>query len=773
MIAGRNFFSIIRRYTVVFSLNVIGLSVALAVAALVIMQMRYDFSFDSSQPDRKDIYLLTFDYRDVGCVGLAPYPAENVVEGFPGVASVCLMDPMYQSVFVRPEAGETTFKEKSCRVTGGFTDVFSFSFSESIPDPLAAENSVIVPESLARKMSPDGHALGMTLSVLSEGKATDYSVTGVYRDFPGNSSLSNALYFPVSDNYDSWGSLNYNLLMRLEKGTSPDAVAKMIADVTGNMEGYGLDRPGLVSLDGLHFRKGVIFDNFPKANFSTLLIFLAVAVLVTAVACINMSNFNTAIAPVRVKSINTMKILGSPRSRLCAGIISESVVTGILSWCLSVLLVLAASKTSVAGLIDPDISFSRQYQAFAVTFAVACISGLLYGIYPALYMTSFPPALALKGNLALSPRGRLMRSILVGFQYTVSFVLISCIGVILLQDRHLRNADMGFDAGSLMTVRIDGLLSEEQKEVFRSELAGIPGITGVSFSNTMLSENDNIPTWSRTLGGKDRYFNVVVVSDGFLETIGATIEEGRDFRKGDGMVWIFNESARRAFGLSLDDKIDGDQPIIGFVDDLRILSLRQAITPAGFLYYPVHDGSLINDEIAYIRTDGSADTRSLAKAVDEVLQKLSPGSPFETGTVSDVFESTYSKETKSTLLIGLFGAIAVMISLIGVSSLVMFDGETQRKSIAVRKVLGARTSDIVIGFNRAYMIILAVCFVVSVPLSVLFSGMWLRQFAERIAMPWWILAVVLLAMAAVTAVTVTAVCLRIAGAAPARNLKSE
>lgn len=773
MIAGRNFLSIIRRYSVVFSLNVIGLAVALAVAALVIMQMRYDLSFDSSQPDRENIYLLTFDYHDVGCVGLAPYPAEGVAKDVPGVASACLMEPVYQSVFVRPEAGETTFKERSCRVTEGFTDVFSFSFTESIPNPLSAENSVLVPESFARKMAPDGHALGMTLSVLSGGHGQDYPVTGVYRDFPENSSLSNALYFPLADHDDSWGSLNYNLLMRLEHGISPDAVAEMIAGVTGTLDGYRLDRPGLVSLDGLHFRKGVIFDNFPKADFSTLLIFLAVAVLVIAVACINMSNFNTAIAPVRVKSINTMKILGSPRSRLCAEIISESVITGILSWCLSVAFVLAAGKTAIAGLIDPEISFSGQSQAFAVTFAAACISGLLSGIYPALYMTSLPAALALKGNLALSPRGRLMRSMLVGFQFTVSFVLITCIGVILLQDRHLRKADMGFETGSLMTVRLDGLLSEAQKEVFRSDLALIPGITGVSFSNTMLSEEDNIPTWSRTLGGKERYFNVVMVSDGFLETIGAKIVEGRDFRKGDGMVWIFNESAHRAFGLSLDDKIDGDQPVIGFVEDLRILSLRKSISPAGFLYYPVYDGSLINDEIAYVRTDGSADIRSLEKKVDGVLQRLSPGSPFEIGTVSDVFESTYRKETKSTLLIGLFGAIAIIISLIGVSSLVMFDGETQRKAIAVRKVLGARTSDIVAGFNRSYMIILAVCFVVSVPLSVLFSGMWLRQFAERIAMPWWIPAVVLLVMAAVTAVTVTAVCLRIAGAAPARNLKSE
>ncbi len=777
MILFRNFLTIIGRYRTVFLLNAVGLVVALSVTALVIMQLRYDFSFDSSQPDKDRIHMFTVDYSDIGRIALAPKPLQRVVENFPGVASACLMDPMFSSVFIRYDETGHSFKEKACRVSGSFTDVFYFDFTERSHDLLSVDGSVIIPESLAQKFDNGRSMLGKTVSIVSGGTSETYVITGIYRDFAQNSSISNAIYFPLDagTDYDVWTSFNYNMFLRLDDGADTEAIEDMIKSEFDTKDRFNgiIGDTALLPMEGMHFRKDIIFDNFPKADFQKLMIFLAAAVLVLAVASINMANFNTALAPVRMKSINTMKILGSSRLKLCGGIIMESVITCIAAWFLSLASVCAIGHTAVGGLIDAEISLSGQYPIFLMTFVLASAAGILSGLYPAIYITSFPTALSLKGNFALSPKGRKVRSILVGFQFAVSFILMFCVGVILLQDRHMKATDLGYENDRLMTVCLDGQLSENDKKVFRTEAENVPGVEKVAFANTLLSAGDNIPNWGREINGKLVNYNVVVVSEGFMETIGATITEGRDFRQGDERTWIFNECARNSFGLTTDDRVNGSEDITGFISDIHTATLRQAITPTGFLFDPGISFHDIGDDVAYIRVSEEADMDLAGRDIIDILHILAADYPFELQTGQDTFRETYAKEMDSSLLISLFCIVAVIICLIGVSGLVIFDGESLRKEIAVRKVLGAGTPDIMMRFNLSYMLILAVCFAVSFPAAVYFSERWLMQFSERIDMPWWIFIPVSAGLLCITIVTVTVVCWKIATSNPAENLKSE
>lgn len=777
MILFRNFISIVRHYWTAFLLNTIGLGVALSVTALVIMQLRYDFSFDSSQPERDRITMFTVSYSDFGRIGLAPRPLQRTLEGCPGVASVCLTEPIASYVSIKYEETGHLFKEKAVRVSEEFTDVFHFDFTERSQELLDVEGAVIIPESMAMRLGGGRSMLGENVSLLSAGSPGIYTVTGIYRDFAPNSSISNAIYFPLDPHrdYNAWTSYNYNMFLLLEDNADRDAIGSMLRnemDAREGMEGV-IGDVELLPLEKMHFRNDVIFDNFPKADFQRLMIFLTIAVLVLAVAGINMANLNTAIAPVRVRSINTMKILGSPRAELCVGIMMESVITAIAAWGLSLVLVYALKGTPVAGLIDPEISLVGQYPAFLVTSALAVLSGALSGLYPGIYITSFPTALALKGNFALSPKGRKVRSILIGFQFAVSFILMSCTGVILLQDRHMMETDLGFENGRIMTVRLDGQLAPGQKDVFRTEVGKLPGVERSAFANILISSGDNIPTWGREIDGKQLNFNVIAVSEGFMETIGATITEGRDFREGDECKWIFNENARRSFNLTSDSRVNGSEEITGFVGDIHTATLRQPVAPTGFLFDP---GSSFHDDVndvAYIRIAGNSDMYRVGNMVLDILDDLVPDYPFEIRTGQDTFRETYAEERDSTLLISLFGAVAIIISLVGVSGLVMFDGESRRKEIAVRKVIGAGIPDIIMRFNLSYMLILAVCFAVSIPAAAYFSSRWLSQFSERIGMPWWIFIPVTLALAGITAMTVTGVCRRIAYSDPVDNLKSE
>lgn len=777
----RNYFNLIKRYKAAFIMNLVGLSVALSVASLILMQIRHDLTFDSSQKDRADICLLVSEAPEIGTVGLAARPLEEAAASLPGVSAACLIDPMTTKLSVRPmkdESGNVSVKTGSRAVTESFISVFDFNFIEKIQgSPLEADGSAIIPESLAvRLFGQNKNAVGEKLESLSDGYV--YTVTGVYADFPSNSSLGNELYYLLSPKKDigQWTNFNYNLFARFQPGAfSEDSPAAGLLWETASKTSVAeiVSSMYFVPLDRLHFTKGILFETFPKADPARLLVFLAIAVAVLVIACINMMNYNTALAPVRAKGINTMKVLGSPKSRLCISIIAESVITGIAAWILSVATVLALKGSAVASLIDPEITFAGQIPVFAVTLAAVAIFSALAGVYPGMYITSFPPALALKGNIALSPKGKKLRMVLVGFQFAVSFFLIVCISVVLIQNSYMKNKDTGYDKDSLITIPLDGQLDRSDMDIFRNEAADIPGIESVAFADILASSEDNIKTWGREMNGENRQFNVIAVSGDFFNTIGARITEGRNFREnGDEASWIFNETARKAFGLTSDNDVNGDG-IIGFVNDIQLSSFRKSISPTGFIYDPDCYWHGDNDDIAYIRISSGADPQTVRKSLLEVLAGLAGDYQFDTFTSDDLFRRTYGKEREFALLISLFGAIAVVISLVGVSGLVMFDSESRRKEIAVRKVMGATSADVLNIFNRTYMMLLMVCILISAPLSAIFTMKWMDQFSTKAEYPWWVLLPAALLLAAVTAATVSLQCLRTARRNPVENLKNE
>ena len=771
----KNFLSTIRRFMLPFALNVFGFSVALAIAALILMQLRHELTFDSSQPDREDICLLVMQHQDEGDVAVSPRPLASVVRQLPGVEAVCLMDPISSQVFAGNSRDHTvtSIKTERFKVDEGFTEVFRFDFADCVQRPLEAENSVIIPESLAGKLFPEHDAVGNTIML----DKSELTVTGVYRDFPKNSSLSNSVYqlMKKNSNLDNWGSFNYNLFILRRPDTDEGNLADMLDERLDHVEGH-YDNFGtltFVPLDKLHFSKAALFDIMPKSSPAQLLLFLSIAILIIVIACINMTNFNTALTPLRIRSINTMKVLGSTRHSLCAGIIEESAATSFVAWLVSLLLVYAVKGTPVAALIDADISISGQWTVFLILLGIAMLSGMLSGIYPALYITSFQPALALKGNFALSPQGRRIRTALVGMQFFISFALLTYMSVILLQNDHIRDNDLGYDNERLLSAALDGKIRSDSYDLLREELGRINGVENSAFASIQLSATDNISTWARDIRDREYYFKVIGVTPGFFETIGADIVSGRSFREGEyddsTRRWVFNESAREAFGLTLDDLVRGVEPIVGFVGDFNVASIRQGISPTGFMV-DMHSSSA---DVVYIRVSPGADMTRVAASVEDVLHSILPDYPFEVRSADSLFRKTYAKERDAAMLISAFSVITVLICLIGVFSLVTFDSVSRRKEIAVRKVMGAQTADIVYGFNLSYLKILLLCFALSVPLSVIFSEHWLSQFTERIGMPWWVFIPVLAVMAVITCATVSGQCLKIARSNPSENLRSE
>jgi len=270
-------------------------------------------------------------------------------------------------------------------------------------------------------------------------------------------------------------------------------------------------------------------------------------------------------------------------------------------------------------------------------------------------------------------------------------------------------------------------------------------------------------------------FMVLPVHFTFLQTMGIKVDEGRDFRREDANTergaWIFNETARKEYNLELNTSLDHSGEIIGFIPDIKFTSFRLAVEPMAFYVMPESWNSQTN--IAYIKLNVGTSKRSALSHINETLAEFDANYTFEVRFYDEVMQQLYEKETALSSLITLFSLLAIFISIVGVFGLVVFDSESKRKEIGIRKVLGASTMGIIIMFNKAYFKILMICFVVAAPIAWYAVSSWLQNFAYKTPMYWWVYVLALVVVGIITVATVTFQNWRVASDNPVKSIKSE
>lgn len=784
----RNFKAVIRRYRLAFVLNLAGLAVALYIFSMIMMQLRFDYGFDRELP-RETIFLLISDLGEHGETVLSPRPLlETIVSSVPGTRAGCLVTPDFgsKSLFELIDTGSGNagtdsdniprYQEMMTEVSAGFEEVFGLDFLTADQGLLKSQDALLIPESIARKWMPGENPVGRNVRIQPGNRLR--TIAAVYRDFPANSSLPNAVFSRIPEKRDQgqWTNLNYMTFIRTDRPEGKTEMTEFLRNTEISEEmGNILQVFNPISLRDLHFAKKYAYDCTPKADARQLLLFLSVAILVLAVACINFTNFSTAAAPLRLRCLNTMKVLGSRNRQLRTGLVLESVLTAAAAWVVSVALLFLLKDSALAGLIDPPFEWKAQMPVLLAGFGIALLAGTLSGLWPAWFTTAFPPALAIKGNFALSPRGKRIRTVLVSLQFVASFLLTVCSAFILLQNRYLLQLDTGFDRDRLLLVTLDQQLEDRECERFREQACALSGVESVAFSNNPVGIWDFAQMWGRQIRNESQTFHVFVVSPDLVRTLGLHLTEGRDFLASDSLRrgWIFNERARLALGLTLQDRINGREPVLGFVEDFHYMSMKQNIEPMGF-YYDATGNYRGNYVTAYVRLSPEVDPAGRISELRELLEEIQPGYPFRFAGYEDLLRhETYIREINVARLLTAFTGLAILIALIGVFGLVVFDNESRKREIAVRKVHGAGVGDILLRFNRHYLILLAGSFLVAAPLSVWLVLRWLDQFPNRVPFYGWVLPAAFLLTAAVTLATVTGQSWRNARMNPADNLKAE
>jgi len=785
-----NFLSVIRRFKLATILNVLGLSVAFAAFMVIMIQLNYDVNFDKCHKDYDKIFRMELLVPNISTerVPIISRPLVDIFAGSsPQIVACALVNGWGSetSFHVENEGNEgeiVVFKESAISVTPEYTDVFTFDIVEGDRDALKTPDNILIPLSLSRKLFGNEPAVGRRL-VYDSGSKT---VGAVYRDFPANTTVRNYIFSSIPDTEDrqNWNNMTYNAFIRVNDASNAPLILENITRSFDLSQVFGEGcSTHLTALRDIHFLHNMQYDTAPKANKQTLLILFAIALVTIIIAVINFTNFSMALTPMRIKSINTQRVLGARRSMLRFALVFEAALISFLAYLLAFLFVSLFQGTPMRNMVDADLSFAAQPAIFGGTALVALLTGLFAGLYPSRYITSFAPALVLKGSFGLSPKGRSLRNTLISIQYIASFALIIGSFFMFLQNRFMQNSPLGYEKDAMLAVNIHQI--QKNRDALTAQLKNCAGIEEVTYGQFLLSSMDSYAKQGIFYRGELRMFQYFPVHYTFLDVMGIKISEGRDFRPDDANkekgVYVFNEAARREYDLELNTVFDdfgqvglGSGEIIGFMPDVKFASFRMAVEPMAF--YVSENGSQFADlpsYIAYIKLNKSADIHSAITDIKTILAGFDSDYLFDVQFFDEVLQRLYEKETSLSALITLFSMIAIFISIVGVFGLVVFDSECRHKEIGIRKVLGASTAGIIFMFNKVYFRILAICFVAAAPVAWYAVHRWLQNFAYKTPMYWWVYLLAFTAIGIITAATVTFQSWRVASDNPVNAIKNE
>ena len=531
----------------------------------------------------------------------------------------------------------------------------------------------------------------------------------------------------------------------------------------------------LTPLKDVYYTHDTTFDFNPKGHRETNYVLLGIAFLILFIAGINFTNLTTSLIPLRLKTINTHRVLGCSIYKLRAISLIESIVICLISYILALFIVNDLSYTPIANWVDADIRLSQYKALILLTALIAILTGCLAGLYPAIRSTSYAPALVLKGSFGLSPKGKKVRVALIGFQYTVSIALIIVTLFMGLQNHFMTSSEqLGFNKDQVAIVNLTPEIYAKHKPQYIQKLKDYPGIEDVAFSVYELSkEDDMIDLEYARHEDKDVFFKVFYASENFLSVMDIQVEEGRDFTREDlnkaQSDYIINPAAERDFHLHPGDRFN-DRTVLGVSKDFRFNSCRIASSPFVFAL----NNDIPNPKlVSYIRFNSKTNLQEAVAHVRETLKEIDPTFPFEISFYNTILNNLYQKEQTLRKLISLFGIMAILISIVGVFGLVLFETQYRRKEIGIRKINGATTGQILLMFNKTYIQIVSVCFIISIPIAWIGTQQWLENFAYKTPLHLWVFIVAFLIILSVTIGTVTFRNWQAANENPVNSVKSE
>lgn len=765
-------------------INLVGLAVGMAGTLLILLWIQHELSFDRfySKTDRLyEAYLQMPFEGEIRTMNATTQPlAPALMNEIPSVERATRFRNVGGFLW---RVGDKSFNQNVSYVDPEFLPMFDVKLLEgdgntALDDP----QSIVISKRLATTLFGAQPALNQVVSLNNTMQVT---VKGVYENMPANSrfSTTDALFpwsFYVSNTGydDNWTNLWLQTFVETKPGVTEAQLNSQVKDIVQRrVEGY----TGTIFMHpASKWHLWSTFENGVNTGgrIETVRMFGLIAGFILLIACINFMNLSTARSERRAREVGIRKVAGASKGSLIGQFIGESILLACLAAGLAAAIVLSVLPvfSDVIGqalhipLANPWLWLG--------TIGFVLFTGLLAGSYPALFLSSFKPAVVLKGVFKASSSVFSARKTLVVLQFTFAITLIACTFVVQRQIQHAQNRETGYQKDQLIYHEITGDIGKNY-ELIRQDLLDKGIATAVSKTFSPLSQSWSV-TWGLGWEGKDPEatisFNRYSVDAGFAETAGVEIIAGRDIDirrfATDSTAMLLNEAAVKAMGFedAIGKVVDdgGEQyTVVGVVKDFIVGSPYDPVSPM------VIEGPKAPLMVMHVRFNPQNSMTENLTGAEQVFKTYNPFYPFSYTFVDESYAAKFRIEQRTAKLTGLFSGLTIFISCLGLFGLAAYTAEQRRKEIGIRKVLGANVNSIVRLLSKDFVQLVAIAFIIASPIAYYVMDRWLQDFVYRVSVGWGVFAITGLLAVSIAILTVSFQAVKAAVANPVDSLRNE
>jgi putative ABC transport system permease protein len=794
------------KYRFISFINLFGLTVGLTCCLLITTYILNELSYDKYNKNADNIYRVTRTFKNSnGAVSLklstiSPPFGYYFPSEFPQIQK---MTRLLQNGPMPARYNDKMFNEKDMYFADeNLFDVFSLKAIKGNPKTALSEPfSIMMTEKMAKKYFGDEDPVNKVIRFNSQ---FDCKVSGIYESFPANSHMHPEMLVSFNTLKDSvvygeeglrtnWGNNSFFTYLLLPPNYKAENLAKLFpAFLDKHMaNNYKGNKPskmtelGLQKLTDIHLYSHTDYEAEPNGDISRVYIFSAIALFILLIACINYMNLSTARSALRAKEIGIRKVIGARKKELILQFLSESVIICFTATVIALLLT-GLSIPWLNKISGQQLSFQTLIQAKILIplLITPFVIGIISGIYPALFMSSFQPIKTLKGLFKVGGGSISFRKALVVTQFAISIILIITTFIVFQQLHYIQTRALGFDKERVVTMNYTNEVGK-QYESFRTEL-----LQNTSFKD--VTRSSRIPTgrlldnMGASVSNGDSLQPVVadikyVNTDyDFLNTFGISLATGRFFSRDygtDTLSYVLNQAAVKAIGWKNDKEAIGKDfvygrtkgHIIGVMKDFHFESMHQAIVPMVLIMLPPRNTYFNN---LSVKIAGGNTTAALG-IMERSWRKFFPETPFEYTFLDENFDRLYQSEQRQATIFTSFACIAIFIACLGLFGLSAFAISQRVKEIGVRKVLGASTSGLVGLLAKDFLKLVAVAAIMAFPIAWYAMNSWLKDFAYRVNIQWWVFIAAAILAALIAFITVSFQAIKAATANPVKSLRTE
>jgi putative ABC transport system permease protein len=727
-------------------INIAGFAFAISICLAILLFLLKEYSYDRYHKNSEHIVRL-IDTKDN--TSLIDYRVEEILlKNYSDIENGCIVIRSSHPIEIKYEE-KGFYLDDIMSVDNNFFNIFTVPFISGRDSlPFNNINSAIITEKTSKLIFGQESPLGKDIYLFG---VTPVTITGIIKDFPDNSSIAAGILVNAENEnfkFNKWiGDSRdlstyrwpFQVYLQLNSSVDQEKLSYKINSQIDLLKPYNQEI-GFLKLKDIYLHDPTSGSGTRQGNVGLLKLLTGIGLIILILAMINYVNLTVAQQNKRSRDTGVKKAVGANRNNILYQYLCESVIVIFLAFIAGILIVwmlMPFYKTVFNTTTDLNLLFRFPYTI--ILPGVILFIGIISGIGPAIKLSGISPVKILSGIAASKVKKNYLRNSLTVFQFMISIILIFCVIIVQRQIRYVKHKDPGFNEERLLRVDLPNIRDNDiqKAKVLIDEFRKSPFIKGLSSSSGVPGEI--YMTMGSNMENTDKNMGVpcLLVDTAFLETFGLKVIRGRNLMPGDyDKVCMINEAAYSYFDFqNLENKRFnnfGGFDIVGVVNDFQYTSLHEKIGPVCIMFSTKSSPTSLT-----IRLAGNALSPGM-NYINNEWQKILPGYPLKYQFYDEWFDSMYRSEEYFARTISLFAILAVVISCIGILGLSIFSSERRTKEIGIRKINGARISEILVMLNRDFIILVIIAYLIAIPVAWYSMHKWLQGFAYKTDLSWWI-----------------------------------